>query len=204
MNGDSERKVVVITGASAGVGRATARQFAKHGASVGLIARGTDGLEAAKREAEEMGAAALALPLDVADAAAVESAADRVEDELGPIDVWVNDAMVTVLAPFHQMSAEDFLRSAFLDMFGDPATNPKGWKTEAVEEGLSRDRTGMRCGPFGTALRKEEYVSEVSRYGGLRTSSPTCFSKKARSSSARTSTVNFPLRVCLGLFPLEN
>jgi NAD(P)-dependent dehydrogenase (short-subunit alcohol dehydrogenase family) len=103
-------EVVVITGASAGAGRAIVREFARHGASVGLIARGTEGLEAAGREVESLGGKALLLPLDVADAAAVEAAADRVERELGPIDIWVNDAMTSVFAPIKEMTAEEFRR----------------------------------------------------------------------------------------------
>src|SRR5947207_1780914 len=103
-------KVVVITGASAGVGRAAVREFAKRGWSVGLIARGADGLDAAKREVEALGQRALVLPTDVADAGAVERAADAVEGELGPIDVWVNNAMVSVFSPFMEMTAEEFDR----------------------------------------------------------------------------------------------
>lgn len=103
-------EVVVITGASAGVGRATAREFGKHGASVGLIARNQERLETAKREIEQAGGKALVLPLDVADAQAIENAAERVEKELGPIDIWVNDAMASVFSPIEQMSAEEFKR----------------------------------------------------------------------------------------------
>ena len=104
------REVVVITGASAGAGRAAVREFAKHGASIGLIARGQDGLEAAAREVEEYGGKALVLPTDVADAEQVQSAADRVERELGPIDIWVNDAMTSVFSPIKQMTPEEFKR----------------------------------------------------------------------------------------------
>ena len=103
-------EIVVITGASAGVGRATVREFAKHGAWIGLIARGTDGLEGAQREVEAAGGRALVLPVDVADAAQVEAAADRVERELGPIDVWVNNAMASVFSPIKEMTAEEFKR----------------------------------------------------------------------------------------------
>lgn len=103
-------KVVVVTGASAGVGRAAARLFAKKGANVGLIARGRDGLEAARREVESYNRRALVVPADVADAAAVENAAERVESELGAIDVWVNVAMVSVFSPFLEMTAEEFKR----------------------------------------------------------------------------------------------
>jgi NAD(P)-dependent dehydrogenase (short-subunit alcohol dehydrogenase family) len=106
MNG----KVVVITGASAGVGRATARRFAQEGAAVALLARGQAGLEGARKEVEALGGRALVVPCDVAEPDAVESAAARVEDELGPIDVWVNDAMVTVFSRFEDMTADEFRR----------------------------------------------------------------------------------------------
>jgi len=107
-NGRAE--VVVITGASAGVGRATVRQFAKHGAHIGLMARGTDGLEAARREVEELGGQAIVLSTDVADAKQVEKAAQTVEEKFGPIDIWVNDAMTSVFAPFKEMTPEEFHR----------------------------------------------------------------------------------------------
>ncbi|RAI42851.1 SDR family oxidoreductase [Rhodoplanes roseus] len=103
-------RIVVITGAGAGVGRATAVAFARAGYDVALVARGRDRLEAAAREVRAQGANTLVLPLDVADAAAVEAAADRIERELGPIDVWVNVAMVTIFAPVHDISADEFRR----------------------------------------------------------------------------------------------
>src|SRR5947199_719952 len=104
------RKVAVITGASAGVGRATVRAFAKAGYDIGLIARGEDGLQAAAREVEEAGRRALVLPLDVSDAAAVEAAAATIEREFGPIDIWVNNAMVSVFSPVKRMRAEEYRR----------------------------------------------------------------------------------------------
>ena len=103
-------KVVVITGASAGVGRATAREFAKAGARLALVARDAESLERVRSEIGAPGADALMLPLDVADANAVFAAADRVERELGPIDVWINDAMLTVFSPLSQMTPEEFAR----------------------------------------------------------------------------------------------
>ena len=103
-------KVVVVTGASAGAGRAAVRLFAKKGADIGLVARGRDGLEAAQREVEAYRRRALVLPTDVADAAAVEKAAEMVESQLGPIDVWVNVAMASVFSPFLEMTAEEFKR----------------------------------------------------------------------------------------------
>lgn len=111
-------KVVVVTGASAGVGRATAREFGRHGAAVALLARGRDGLAAAAREVEEAGGKALVVPTDVSDADQVESAAERVERELGPIDVWVNNAMTTVFAPFHQIEPAEYLRATQVTYLG--------------------------------------------------------------------------------------
>jgi NAD(P)-dependent dehydrogenase (short-subunit alcohol dehydrogenase family) len=103
-------RVVVITGASAGVGRATARAFAARGDAVGLIARGAAGLEAAVREITDAGGSAVWAAADVSNAAALEAAADEIEAALGPIDVWVNNAMVTVLSPVREMDSEDFRR----------------------------------------------------------------------------------------------
>jgi short-subunit dehydrogenase len=103
-------EVVVITGASAGLGRATAREFGRHGAKVGLIARGVDGLEAAKREIEAAGGSAMVLPLDVADASAVEKAAAAIEKEFGSIDTWVNNAMASVFSPVKEMEPEEYKR----------------------------------------------------------------------------------------------
>src|SRR5438067_5516142 len=104
------KQVVVITGASAGVGRATVRAFARHGADIGLLARGIDGLEGARREVEAQGGRALVLPTDVAHPDEVESAAERVERELGPIDVWVNNAMVSVFSPVKELQTEEVKR----------------------------------------------------------------------------------------------
>jgi NAD(P)-dependent dehydrogenase (short-subunit alcohol dehydrogenase family) len=105
----SER-VVVVTGASAGVGRATAVAFARAGADVGVIARASDRLDTVGREIEALGRRAIAVPADVADPDAVEAAADAIEESLGPIDVWVNNAMVSVFAPLAEISPPDFRR----------------------------------------------------------------------------------------------
>lgn len=111
MNTNGEfAQVVMITGASAGIGRATARAFAKRGANIGLFARGTERLEAARAEVEEAGGRALVLAGDVADEEAVESAAQQLEQEFGPIDIWVNNAMVSVFSPIAEMTPEEFRR----------------------------------------------------------------------------------------------
>ncbi len=106
----SSGRVVVITGASAGVGRATARRFGAQGARVCLVARGKDGLEAAAREIEQAGGTAIVCPADVSDSDQVERVAETAERQLGPIDVWVNDAMVTVMSTIAESTAEDFRR----------------------------------------------------------------------------------------------
>jgi len=103
-------EVVVITGASAGVGRATARNFARHGARIALLARGTDGLEAAQREVQELGGTAIVIPVDVANPEQVEAAAARVEIDLGKIDIWINNAMASVFSPIKEMTPEEFRR----------------------------------------------------------------------------------------------
>jgi NAD(P)-dependent dehydrogenase (short-subunit alcohol dehydrogenase family) len=103
-------EVVVITGASAGVGRATARAFARRGACIGLLARGREGLEGARRDVEALGGKAITVPTDVADAAQVEAAAEAVEREFGPIDVWINNAMTSVFSPIGETEAEEIKR----------------------------------------------------------------------------------------------
>ena len=101
----------MVTGASAGVGRAVVRILAqRHGARIGLMARGVDRLEAAKREVEAAGGEAVVLPADVADADAVDRAASVLEDRFGPMDVWVNNAMASMMAPFWRMTTEEFHR----------------------------------------------------------------------------------------------
>jgi NAD(P)-dependent dehydrogenase (short-subunit alcohol dehydrogenase family) len=105
-----KRETAVITGASAGLGRAIAREFAKRGAQIALLARGQAGLEAARRDVEALGGIALALPTDVSDAEAVERAAAQVEAELGTIDVWINNTMASVFSPVKEMKAEEFKR----------------------------------------------------------------------------------------------
>lgn len=105
-----KNKVIVITGASGGVGRVTAREFAKHKAKIALLARGIEGLNGAKKEVEDLGGTALIIPTDVSDPAAVEAAAIQTEKEFGPIDIWVNNAMNSVFAEFRDINADEFRR----------------------------------------------------------------------------------------------
>jgi NADP-dependent 3-hydroxy acid dehydrogenase YdfG len=111
-------RVAVVTGASAGVGRAIAERFAREGVSLALLARGTERLEQAAHEVELLGVRALPLPTDVADADAVECATERTESELGPIDVWVNNAMATVFAPLREVGADEYRRSTEVTYLG--------------------------------------------------------------------------------------
>ncbi len=111
-------KTVVVTGASAGIGRAAARMFGARGDRVGLIARGEEGLAGAVRDVEAAGGTGLALPADVADYSQVDTAAERAEKELGPIDVWVNVAFTSVFAPFEEISPEEFRRVTEVSYLG--------------------------------------------------------------------------------------
>lgn len=104
------RKVVVVTGASAGVGRAIAVEFGRHGHAVGLLARGRDGLEGARKDVEHVGGTACLVQTDVADPDQVDRAAAQIEADLGPIDVWINNAMVSVLSPVKDMTSDEFKR----------------------------------------------------------------------------------------------
>src|SRR5215212_7545008 len=128
-------EVVVVTGASSGIGRAIARRFGQDGARIGLIARGRDGLHGASEEIERAGGQALVLPTDVADWDAVDSAAAAVEEAFGPIDVWINNAMTTVFAPFKDVEPEEFKRATEVTYLGTV------WGTKAaLERMLPRDR----------------------------------------------------------------
>src|SRR4029450_11517075 len=156
-------QTVVVAGASAGVGRATVREFAKRGAAVGLIARGAAGLEAARAEAEELGAAKVAAAsADVADAGQLASATARLEAELGPFDVWVNDAMVSVFAPIWEIAPAEFQRVMEVDYLG---------YVYGTLEALAR----MRPRNSGTIVQ----VGSALAYRGIPGQAPYCASKHA-------------------------
>ena len=111
-------RTVVITGGTAGIGRATAREFARHGCNVAVLARGKDGLEATRREIEDLGGKALAISADVSDHRAIEAAADQVERELGAIDVWVNNAFAGIFSRFMDVTAEEYERVTAVTYLG--------------------------------------------------------------------------------------
>jgi NAD(P)-dependent dehydrogenase (short-subunit alcohol dehydrogenase family) len=130
-----KREVVVVTGASAGLGRAVVREFAKHGASIGLLARDPGRLETAAREVEKLGGQAVVSVCDVADAAQVEAGADRVERSFGPIDIWVNNAMASVFSPIREMTPEEYDRVTAVTYLGAVHGT-----LAALERMLPRDR----------------------------------------------------------------
>ncbi|HEX4204763.1 MAG TPA: SDR family oxidoreductase, partial [Ktedonobacteraceae bacterium] len=155
-------EVVVVTGASAGVGRAIVRAFARRGANIGLLARGHEGLEGARRNVEEWGGKALMIPTDVADSKQVEAAASQVEETFGPIDVWINVAMASVFSPFKEMQAEEFKRVTEVTYLGQVYGT-----MAALHRMLPRDRG--RIIQVGSALA----------YRGIPLQSAYCGSKHA-------------------------
>jgi NAD(P)-dependent dehydrogenase (short-subunit alcohol dehydrogenase family) len=156
------QEVVVITGASGGIGRAAARRFGADGAKVALLARGRKGLEAAAREVRDAGGQALVLPVDVAQPDQVEAAASSVEDAFGEIDVWVNDAMVTVYAEFLDIEPDEFRRATEVTYLG------MVWGTRsALKRMLERDR--------GSIVQ----VCSAMSYRGIPLQSPYCGAKHA-------------------------
>lgn len=155
-------EVAVITGASAGIGRATAREFARRGCSIALLARGREGLEAAAREVEEHGGRALVIPTDVADADAVDRAADQAVKEFGRIDIWVNNAFAGIFSRFMDMSLEEFRRVADVTFMGQV----HGTRA-ALKHMLEQDSGSIVC--IGSALA----------YRGIPLQSAYCASKHA-------------------------
>ncbi len=180
---------VVVTGASAGVGRAAARHFGRKGWRVALLARGVDGLEGAKREIEACGSQALVLPVDVADWRAVDDAAERVEREWGPIDVWVNDAMATVFCEFLDVSPEDYRRATEVTYLGTV------WGTRAaLKRMLPRNR--------GTVVQ----VGSALAYRSIPLQAPYCGAKSAIrgfTDSVRSELIHHKSRVHLTMVQLS-
>ena len=154
--------IAVITGASAGIGRATAVAFAKRGWKVALLARGEAGLEGARRDVLAAGGEALAIPTDVAKYQEVEAAADRVEREWGPIDVWVNNAMATIFCGFLDMTPEEFERSTAVTYLGAV------WGTRAA-------LTRMKPRDRGVIVQ----VGSALAYRSIPLQSPYCGAKSA-------------------------
>jgi len=155
-------EVVVITGASGGIGRATAQRFAKEGARIALLARGRAGLQATAEEVEQLGGDALVLPVDVAHAASVEAAAASVEEAFGEIDIWINDAMVTLYAKFLDIDPDEYERATQVTYHG------MVWGTRAaLRRMVPRDR--------GTIVQ----VCSAMSYRGIPLQAPYCGAKHA-------------------------
>lgn len=185
---DSGAPCVVITGASAGVGRATAIAFARRGYCVGLIARGLDGLNAAKADVEAEGGRAMVLPADVADAREVDEAAEKAEAALGPIDVWVNCAMATAFAPFEALAAEEFRRITEVTYLG---------QVHGTMSALKR----MRGRDRGAIVN----VSSALGYHGLPLQSAYCgakFAIRGFTESVRSELIHDASRITLGMVVL--
>jgi NAD(P)-dependent dehydrogenase (short-subunit alcohol dehydrogenase family) len=159
---EQKLRVAVVTGGTAGVGRATARAFARDGVGVAVIARGAQRLAATKKELESMGVSCVAISTDVADAVAVEAATDQIERELGPIDVWVNNAMATVFAPMSEVAPEEFRRATEVTYLGSV------WGTQAA---LRR----MRARDRGVIVQ----VGSALAYRGIPLQAPYCGAKHA-------------------------
>ena len=185
----NNRPIAVITGASAGIGRATARHFGAQGWRVALLARGVDGLEGAKREIETAGGEALVLPTDVASYEQVEAAAERVEREWGPIDVWVNDAMATIFCEFAAISPEDYRRATEVTYLGTV------WGTRAaLTRMLPRNR--------GTIVQ----VGSALAYRSIPLQAPYCGAKAAIrgfTDSVRSELIHHRSRVHLSMVQLS-
>ena len=174
-NGAKRNKpeVVVVTGASAGVGRATVRAFAKRGAYIGLLARGEEGLEATRAEVERYGGKALVLPTDVSDAEAVAQAAQAVEDAFGPIDIWVNDAFASIFAPLKEIDPKDYQRATEVTYLGSVYGTMAALKTHVAPGPRPHHSGGLGAGgaerpaPVGL-LRSQKRDHGLFRLAALR------------------------------------
>ena len=180
--------VAVITGGSAGIGRATAIAFARRGWRVAVLARGEDGLAATRADIERAGGEALTIATDVADPGQVEAAAERIERELGPIDVWINNAMATILAPLSEIAPDEYRRSTEVTYLGSV------WGTmTALRRMRPRDR--------GTIVQ----VGSALAYRGIPLQSAYCGAKHAVqgfADSLRTELLHDGSRVTVGMIQL--
>lgn len=184
-----EGRIVAITGASAGIGRATAVEFGRHGWRVALLARGIDGLEGARKEVEQAGGKAMVVPTDVADQAQVEAAAARIERDWGAIDVWVNNAMSTIFCDFASIAPEDFRRATEVTYLGTV------WGTLAALRRMKpRDRGAIV--QVGSALA----------YRSIPLQAPYCGAKAAIrgfTDSLRSELIHDKSKVCLSMVQLS-
>lgn len=185
-------RVVVITGASAGLGRAMARAFAARGDRVALLARGEDGLREAEREAQAVGAESLAIACDVSDPSAVETAAATIHDRFGAIDVWINNAMVSVFSPAAKITPDEFRRVLEVNFLGT---------VNGTQAALRRMRPLRR----GTVIQ----IGSALAYRSLPLQSAYCASKaaiRAFSDSVRSELYHerSPVRLCMAQLPAIN
>lgn len=192
MEANGKLEVVMITGASAGIGRATAQAFAKRGAHIGLLARDRERLEAARKEAEGLGGRAIVLVTDVADENAVDDAAEKLEKKFGPIDIWVNNAMASVFSPVMEMKPEEYRRVTEVTYLGYV------WGTLAA---LRR----MRPRNHGTIVQ----VGSALAYRGIPLQSAYCAAKfaiRGFCDSLRTELIHdkVDIHVCIVEMPAVN
>lgn len=184
----SSRETVVITGATSGVGRATARRFAEEGARVALLARAQQGLEATAEEVEKRGGMALTISTDVANHEELEKAAQRVVDEWGQIDIWVNNAMTTIFAPFSEIRPDEYQRATEVTYLGVV------WGTMvALDQMLARGR--------GIIIQ----VGSALAYRGIPLQAPYCGAKhaiKGFTESVRTEMIHYGHDIHIGMVQL--
>jgi NAD(P)-dependent dehydrogenase (short-subunit alcohol dehydrogenase family) len=173
-NSDStiSREVVVMTGASAGLGRAIVCEFAHHGASIGLIARDQVRLEATAREVEDFGGKATPMVADVANPDDVERATEEAEGKFGPIDIWVNNAMATVFAPFEELTPNEFKRATEVTYFGQvwgTMAALKRLKARNHDHIVSRLCLGLQVDPAAIRLLRRQACDQGSHRHQVRT-----------------------------------
>ena len=149
--------MVAVTGASGGVGRAVVREFAKRGDSIAMLARGEVGLAAAAAEVTVAGATPMVVPVDVADPVQIEAAVARIENELGPIDIWVNSAFTSIFAPFAEISPEEFKRVTEVTYLGAV------YATMAVLRRMRARRGDHRAGRLDAGVPRDSASERVLR-----------------------------------------